>query len=171
MARTLVTLDVHPEDVENVLMRLNMALSPVGMMGFLSTTVAPFIRRRASARFAGEGDDVVGKWLPLAESTVDIRSRMNLPIGGEHPINQRTGDLYDYITESPADVQPLPMGAQLTYPGVAATGWLEEKVKTAQTGKTHPATPPRPVLGLGVQDLAFVMGSLGIAIQKAGTVR
>src|SRR5687768_2482194 len=118
-----------------MLMQVNTVLSPLGMMGFLSGVVSPFIRERARARFSEEGDDVTGRWRPLADSTVDIRSRMDLPISGEHPINRRTDDLYDHITASPDDVFPIPGGAQLTYPGVAATGWLEEKVKTAQSGK------------------------------------
>lgn len=164
-------IDVQEQDVERLLNSVNTVLNPISMMGFLSLTVAPFIRRRAEARFAGEGDDVSGKWAPLSPATQEIREGLDLPISGDHPINRRTDDLYTYITKSPDEVMPLGgMGAQLTYPSPSATinPGIEEKMKTAQQGRRNPHTIPRPVLGLGIGDLTYVVGALGIAVRKAG---
>jgi hypothetical protein len=167
---TTVTIHVQDADVERMLSAVNTVLSPLHMMGFLKAKVAPFIRQRASARFASEGDDATGKWAALLATTQDIRSHLNLPISPSHPINRRTGELEEYITKSDSDVFPLGMsGAQLTYPGSSPTGRaLSEKLSTAQQGRTRPLTTSRPVLGLSMTDLSYVIGALGVEIKAAG---
>lgn len=152
-----------------MLTAVNTVLNPLHMMGFLKAKVAPFIRQRAAARFASEGDDATGKWAALMPATQEIRSHLNLPISPTHPINRRTGELETYITQSDSDVFPLGMsGAQLTYPGSAPTGRaLSEKLATAQKGRNHPLTTDRPVLGLSMTDLSYVIGALGVEIRTA----
>lgn len=152
-----------------MLMAVNTVLSPLGMMGFLKGVVTPYVRLRAAQRFANEGDDTVGKWAPLQPQTQEIRERLDLPIGPAHPINRRTGELESYITQSDSDVVSAAGGAQLTYPGNAPTGRaIQQKMETAQKGRSRtPMTVPRPVLGLGITDLAYVIGQLGITIKEA----
>jgi hypothetical protein len=171
MARNVgVDVDIEVEDVESMLSALNTFFNPLAMMGFLQASVAPVIRQRARERFLTEGDDVSGAWAPLEPVTQQIRGSSNLPISPDHPINRRTDDLYTYITQSNAEVIPLgSFGAQMTYPGSPPTGpWTAKKVETAQVGRNKPRTVPRPVLGLSMVDLTYVIGALGIGIKKAG---
>lgn len=169
-----VDISVQEQDVERMLMGVNTFLNPLALMGFLSGAVAPFIRQRAEQRFFSEGDDVSGPWAPLEPATQEIRQQMN--VGGAGPINRRTDDLFDYITQSPDEVTPLgAFGAQLTYPSPNAPQrpYTAIKVQTAQIGKgkqsaTGNKTPPRPVLGLGITDLTHVIAALGVGIRKAG---
>lgn len=144
--------------VQHVLLRMNSALEPTQMGGWLRGVVGPYIRGRASARFASEGDDVTGGWLPLALVTQQIRARDGY--GPAHPINRRSGELENYIVSSPDDINVHSEGATLTYPGAAPSGELADKVRVAQQGSQWPSTPPRPVLGVNERDLEFVLGSL-----------
>lgn len=163
-------IDVRERDVDRMLSAVNTMLQPLQLMGFLSATISPYIRTRARDRFRTEGDEVSGPWAPLRQATQDFRAHSNLPIAPSHPINRRTDDLFDYITNSPDAVMALPgVGAQLTYPGNPPTNpWTAEKVKTAQGGKTKPKTVARPVLGLGMNDLVYVVGALTLGIKKVG---
>lgn len=142
--------------VQKMLAVLDTALNPVAIAGFLTGVVEPYVHERAEARFADEGDDVVGPWQPLKPATVAIRQAQGY--GGAHPINVRTGELESYITEGPGNTLVHPFGATLTMPGQPATGDLADKVRTAQEGDTR--TVARPVMGLNEQDLAFVLLAL-----------
>ena len=158
-----VDLIGNQRGVDRMLDHIEAATSPVGLELFMQTTVEPWLRERAQQRFSNEGDDVVGKWEPLQPSTEMIRSQSGY--GGDHPINVRTGDLEDYITQSPALIKTLPSGSALTYPGNKAGGELLAKVETAQGGKKYPFTVPRPVLGMNENDLLFVLTGLATHIQ------
>ena len=151
--------------VDHMLNRLEIVLSPVGLEAFLLSTVEPWLQERAQNRFDSEGDDVVGTWAPLKPATVNMRQERGY--GGAHPINRRTGDLEEYIVDSPARITELPSGAVLTTPGNKATGELADKVETAQIGRDYPNTVPRPVLGMNETDLAFVLGSLAKFVQES----
>jgi hypothetical protein len=159
-----VTIDFIVEDksVEAMLFRLDTALNPVAIAVFLQGSVDPWVRQRAEQRFKGEGDDVVGRWAPLKESTQDIRAQSGY--GASHPINRREGELEDYIVDSPNRLAVNPMGATLTMPGAPPTGELKKKFDTAQKGKDFPRTVPRPVIGLNEQDLVFILTSLATYI-------
>jgi hypothetical protein len=163
-----VQILVEEKQVEALLGKLDTALNPVAIAAFLGATVDPHIRRRARDRFQAEGDDAVGKWLPLTPATQQIRAQMGY--GASHPINVRSGQLQDYIVDAPNQIQVSPIGATLIMPGPAPTGQLADKVRTAQRGSPDGRTPPRPVIGMSEQDLAFVLTALGGYIQKAGGV-
>ena len=146
--------------VTHMLSVLDTALNPVALVAFLEGSVDPHLQRRAADRFAAEGDDVVGAWAPLKPATVAIR-------GSAHPINVRTGEMIDYITQSDGDALPTPFGATLTSPGGAPpTGDLLDKVRTAQQGDNR--TVPRPVLGLNHNDLTYVLITLAAWIERTG---
>jgi hypothetical protein len=168
---TVGTLEIIVEDrgVEAMLLRLDTAFSPTGLATFLASTVDPYIRQRAEARFAAEGDDVTGKWVPLAAATQDIRSSMGY--GPSHPINRRTGELEDYIVNAPHDIMQIPEGASISLPGHPPSNpELAEKVSTAQQGKKGKGrrdTPARPVMGLNERDTMFVVAALSFYTEKA----
>jgi hypothetical protein len=150
--------------VQAVLGHLDSALSPSGIAAFLGGTVQPYIKQRAEGRFRGEGDDVVGNWIPLASATQHIRASQGY--GPAHPINRRTGELEDYITGSPSQISIHALGATLTHPGKKPMGELKDKVETAQMGRQSPRTPSRPVLGMNMQDMGFVLSALAIYIRS-----
>lgn len=153
--------------VQAMLMTIDSALSPVGLAAFLYGSVGPWIKQRAEERFRNEGDDVVGKWAPLQETTVHIRESYGL--GGEHPINKRTGELEDYITQGQLSVTTAPGVGTLQFPGnPPRNGALREKMKTAQQGRSSPQTVARPVLGLNEKDLGVVMTMLAFHIEHEG---
>lgn len=163
-------MTIETTDLERLMLRLETSLSAIGLSTFLTGAVLPWLRERAESRFTSEGDDVSGRWVPLAPSTQDIRSRGDWGVGSSHPINKRTGDLEDYITRSGSTILPWSEGAILVYPDKPPGPVMETKVRTAQSGKSHPRTPARPVLGLGERDMVFVMQALSVFV-STGAIR
>jgi hypothetical protein len=153
--------------VQAMLNHLDTALNPVAVAGFLGATVDPYLRMRMSDRFRKEGDDVVGKWTPLAQVTQDIRQKQGF--GSAHPINRRTGRLEDFIVGSPNQLTIHSLGATLTLPGNKPLGEMKDKVETAQKGRLRPHTLPRPVLGMNERDLAFVLTALAFYVKRGPT--
>lgn len=150
--------------LDKTLMQLSVALMPQSLGVFLGKKVDPYFRMRAHNRFANEGDDVVGKWSPLADSTVHIRQ--NAGYGGAHPINRRTGELESFIVDSPNAILVDGAGATLRLPGNAPSGSILEKMRTAQGGKDDPPTDPRPVIGMNNADMAWVLTSLANDLRR-----
>jgi len=151
-------------DVEARLNALDTAVSPMALMRFLGFQVDPYIRSRAGARFNSEGDDVSGEWAPLSSATVRIRESLGFP--GEHPINRRTGELEDFITQHRSLVVAIGGGASLVAPGSQPTGELRDKLERAQQGDDR--APARPVLGMNEQDLAAVLTLLATHVVTFG---
>lgn len=116
--------------------------------------MTPVVQQSTEARFTGEGDQAVGKWEPLAKSTIDQRLKMGF---GRGPINVRTGEMKDSVTDAAFfGISRVSQGfVQLRYPEVPPGGELLTKVKTAQGGKTKDGmvTPPRPILSFTQGDL------------------
>jgi hypothetical protein len=153
--------------VQAMLEAVDSALSPVGLAAFLYGEVGPYIKERAANRFSGEGDDVVGRWAPLQPATVDIRESQGY--GGDHPINKRTGQLEEYITKGNVWVTTSAGVGMLQYPkGVPTDKALQQKMSTAQRGRTSPKTVARPVLGLNEKDLSVVLTMLAFHIETEG---
>lgn len=156
--------------VQQMLDTVDSALSVTGLAAFLYGAVGPWVKDRATDRFASEGDDVTGKWAPLQQVTVDIRERAGFE--GAHPINERTGELERYITQSEIGVVSSPGLGVMNYPNdPPRSGAVREKMKTAQTGRAHPSTVARPVLGLNERDLGSVMTMLAFHVQGIGRTR
>jgi hypothetical protein len=152
--------------VNKMIAHLEMKLGPQGLNAFLSMTIFPYLLNRAKERFQNEGDDVVGKWTPLAPATEVIRQSMGL--GGAHPINVRTGELERYITQGSATaaVQSYPGGSVLQHPASKPQGKLKNKVQVAQRGdpKFARGVPARPVLGMNESDFGFTMAALAFYV-------
>lgn len=147
---SFMVLDLDSRDLVNHLFALQHRLSDGGLEEFLEDVADPYLKDRASARFAAEGDDAVGRWLPLDATTVQIR--LALGYGGAHPINQRTRDLMTYILTSGPETGKTQDGMELTFPAGGADPLTSEKIRTAQAGKAIPSTPPRPVVALSEKD-------------------
>lgn len=150
--------------VLRMLEALDTALNPAAIATFLGAQVVPYLQARATARFASEGDDVVGGWAPLKQATQDIRSQQGY--GSAHPINRRTGELERFITEGSGDLQVHPWGASVSLPGRLPDSEMAAKVTRAQVGDDR--TVARPVLGMNERDLAFVLLSLTRTIETVG---
>lgn len=134
-----------------MLTRLEMKMQAPAMIAFMQSAVVPYVQQRTAARFAGEGDDVVGKWSPLKVETETIRIKHGYP--GAHPINVRTGAMRNALTGSFGDVVSAGGVTDMEYPnGVNITGQLARKITTAQMGSMFPPTVPRPVLGFNEND-------------------
>lgn len=150
--------------VQAMLAHLQGKLSPPNLGAFLLRDVDSYLRMRVEERFDVEGDDVSGKWTPLESSTEMIRASQGFPPA--HPINDRTGELRDYLMNSPSALSVNALGTELTYPGSQPAGELADKMVTAQSGKDFPETVPRPVLGLNEFDLASVLAMLAYEIES-----
>jgi hypothetical protein len=158
---------VHDDDLQAGIAKLALLLGSEGLTTFLGATVGPYLRERTQQRFANEGDDVVGQWAPLQPATVAIREASMFNIGGEHPINRRSGELEDWVTEGNYFPYPTGVGASMQYPSKKPAGELRDKLKTAQGGRADPRTVARPVLGVNEKDLLFVTAALAAAVEVA----
>ena len=163
-SKTAIPLQILVEEKDLVakMEKLENILSAPSVATFLGEVIDPYIRKRASDRFKSEGDDVVGKWLPLATTTQDIRAQLGY--GPAHPINHRTGQLERFIVDSPERITMHSLGATLVSPGNPPTSKLKSKISTAQAGKGR--TPARPVIGINERDLAFTMTALHHFVTK-----
>lgn len=153
MAKIKVTITGDTQDVQMVFGHMQQAVGMTELGQFLRDDIDPYLRGRIAARFAGEGDDVVGQWLPLAASTVGIRQSRGL--GGAHPINVRTHMMKDFLVTKPGDIKLSGLEATLTSPG-PGDPLTDQKIRTAQQGKSYPNTPPRPVIGVNTVDLDYI---------------
>lgn len=155
---------VDTRDTERVLDQLADNISPQSLQKFLYTQTAPYLQMRAEERFQNEGDDVVGRWSPLAASTLAIRASQGF---STTPINVRTRRMKHFITGSFGQVTQLGDISILTWPNPAnRTLSLEEKLRTAQVGKAQPSTPARPVLGVNQRDNIFITALLAAHVMS-----
>jgi len=168
-----VTFEVEGADEAlQKLLIMQMRLGPVQMPHFMRTMVGEYLQARVDQRFEGEGDDVVGLWFQLRNSTRAIRSRQGF--GAAHPINRRTGKLHDWVRTYKVN------NSTLTMPGTPGDAQLKSKLKVAQVGG-YPTTqgdrlgpsmpaPPRPVIGLGWNDAAAIVTGLERWVTNGGTL-
>jgi len=144
--------------------QLELILSEASMAGFLKNFVVGYLQGRAQERFDMEGDDTVGKWVPLKESTLRIRAEKGFPSG---PINVRTGELRDFVVNNPGSIG-VDVGATLTWPtGLPEGNTLVYKYRVSQTGTMSGRVPPRPTVGMSFRDMAAINVMLGGFIDSA----
>jgi hypothetical protein len=137
---------------------LQVRLSASGLQDFMENTMVPFLQMRADRRFAIEGDEVSGRWLPLKRATTLMRLRQGYP--PQHPINVRSGQMKTWITSADGNVRAQHGMADLTWPGNPPGGTMLKKIQTAQMGQAYPSTAPRPVIGVGDDDNIFALAQL-----------
>jgi hypothetical protein len=159
-----VTFNVDPKTPIHALVRLELLLRGESIAGWMQAVTIPFLRKRAEDRFAGEGDDVVGKWAPLKPYTILTRIQAGFGAG---PINVQTGELKRFVTEGQFIIGWPADQATMRFPSAPPSGELRRKFTTAQKGRSDPRTPPRPVIGLGVKDSSEITTLLALYIQEA----
>jgi hypothetical protein len=148
----------HGETAMTAALTLFERLSDSNLADYLEDQVDPYLKGRVADRFAAEGDDAVGMWLPLSPATEQIRQSRGY--GGAHPINVRTREMLNYILTGQADVSGTGDGQMISFPSNGGPSPVMDKIKTAQQGKPDPNTPPRPVVALSDTDERDIMISL-----------
>lgn len=160
--------------VYNQLEQMQRLLGGPALAEFMSKEIFPYLRERALARFAGNGDEVTGRWPALKPVTQTIREYYGY--GGSGPINQRTGKLMEYVEQA---TPRMVIGADsviLQYPGDLPTSRaLDAKYRTAQRGRgftgsvsSKPRTPPRPVIAFSATDYIVIQERLETFISTRG---
>lgn len=155
----LISVEVD-EDPSMRLFDLTMqAVSGFSLAAFLEGPAHDYFAEQIYGRFVDEGDTKSGFWEPLHDATVDIRRAMGY--SGDHPINERTGELKEWVTEE-FEMMGGDDWAQMDLPGSAPTARHAEKLKTAQQGRAvnplgYGPTGPRPVLAHTEDDLASIL--------------
>lgn len=162
-----ITFETDQKGAWEVLAHLRDRLDPGGLADFLEKVIEPYIKLRIENRFLSEGDDVVGKWHPLAVATHLIRASLGFP--PDHPINVRTNEMRNFLVTSRSDIKIQGPEVELTHPPPTGNRGLSEKIKTAQQGKSSPRTQPRAVLGLNENDLLFITSELAAYLVE-GTI-
>lgn len=153
-----VLFDVEMVDLQADLVTMMFRSSPQGVHTFLEGVAEPYLEDRLEQRFVTEGDDAVGQWLPLRQATQVIRASQGF--GAAHPINIRTREMIDYMLNASADVTLIGSDGTLTFPSRGAPPSVEQKMQTAQAGKSYPRTPPRPVIALSDTDSVLITRDL-----------
>lgn len=143
-----IDIDVDIADVKHMLAQVRRRYTHEGLRGFLEGDVVPYIEGTIEHRFENEGDTLTRAWKPLKDKTNEWRRKYGFPEA--HPINVRTGELFDYVMSSKVTVATGI--AQVSFPAYEAGGNLATKFMTAQQGKAKPRTPKRPVLAFGKRD-------------------
>lgn len=165
-----ITFGIEAGEVEEALDRLQSAFSNVSMVKFMRGAVQPHLHERATQRFESEGDSASGKWKPLTDYTNKDRQKQGF--SAAHPINVRTGQLRDFITNQDGDISQTGIAGtmRLDMPGGTSDDELLSKLETAQLGrdpnpnpKFNPV-PARPVMALDRLDLDFVMTELFVHV-------
>lgn len=138
--------------------RTRLRLSAAPLAGWMNSFVDPFLKTRTAMNFASESAPKGDPWAPLAPSTIQRRLDEGYAAG---PIQYRTGEMYDYFTTNRSDVTAMVSGVKLTYPSEAKPpGKLKYKIGSAQSGNMRTGAPPRPVLGMTLQDGEAIMMGL-----------
>ena len=172
------TIFVDPSDALAALAAAEFSVSTASLIGFLQTSVADNLHDRATARFAGEGDDVSEKWAPLRPATQV--QRIFGGYGPDHPINERSGALRKFVTAGTLIAKPTGAGASMMFPGIAPNPKIQKKYEGAQKGVKRGENPmfpsghgtvPRPVAGVNENDLQATLVDLSLHIHTVMSTR
>jgi hypothetical protein len=169
---SIFEVDVDVFDVTRMMDYAILATSGARLVQFMEEDVVEHFHTETMLRFVHEGDRKSGNWQPLADATQDIR--IALGYGGDSPINERTGDLKDFVTTE----YSILFGedwAEVTIPGDTDNPLTAKKLQTAQQGSSdnhlgYGSTPPRPVLAADDTDLEELLVRLEghVAMSIAG---
>lgn len=157
-----VIIDVDARDVDRMLGKMETLLSPAMLATFLGGPVVEHFQDKFNRFFEQQGIDNQA-WQPLSEVTIADREAQGF---GPGPINERTGEMRAYVTDSPGDIRILGTLSVLTYPGKTPSGEMGRKLKTAQKGGTFQghAVPARPVMDADETDMLYLMSALGFYV-------
>lgn len=133
-------------------------LEPGPLAGFLLSTVEPIVKHETADNFVGEHDPKGNPWAPLSPVTIADRIARGY---AEGPIQYRSGEMYGFFNAAKGNINATQIGTALTWPGKPPTDEkLFWKVASAQGGNSVSGAPPRPVLGLSLQDGEKIMMGL-----------
>lgn len=157
-----VIFDVDAASVDRQFAKLETLLSPAMLATFMAGPVVEHFQDKFNQFFEYQGTDKEA-WRPLSQVTIMDREAQGFGAG---PINERTGELRAFVTDSPGEIRVLGTLAVLTYPGKIPAGELGRKVKTAQQGGTFKgnAVPARPVIDADETDMLYLMSALAFYI-------
>lgn len=158
---------VDTTEVAGMLDALAVGLSAPSLELFLREDVSRYFEEDISGRFEAEGDAKSGEWAPLSEATIEIRNALGF---GEGPINVRTGELKEHVTEDREFFAGVEW-TEMQIPGQTQDAVIAQKLSTAQRGSnSNPIpqfgpTPARPVLAADEADLMKVMEMFVVHIE------
>lgn len=156
MPDVIITID--EKEAHQALDHLAKLLSSAELASVLRTEVSPFLRHRTDMNFANQGTRSGGGWKELRPATEAIRYLEGFnPVW---PINVRTGEMKNFLSEDPGSVRLATTSATLDWPG-PASGDIEDKLQTAQHGRADPHTVPRPVIDFNNADVESVLAIFG----------
>lgn len=165
-----VTTDWQTLEVESLLSRTLRAVSGPSLAAWLAGPVDGYFKDEIIDRFAFEGDDKSGDWAPLTETTNRIRETLGFP--ADDPINERTGELLDFVVNS-REYMGGSEWAGMNIPGDPDNFALEQKLLHAQQGAADnpmfpgSTTPPRPVLAVDPTDMEILLKMLQMHVITA----
>lgn len=168
--------DVDASEAHRLIGAVEKAISTASLMSFMEEKAHPWWVQAELERFAHEGDadgggtGIFGGWSELSPTTVRIREALGY--GGEGPINVRSGEMLEVLMNA-HDVIGDASVVQMTIPGNSVDPITEEKIRTAQEGRSGNAiggfgpTPPRPVLSLTEMNAEEILALLGLHLYEA----
>lgn len=169
-------IEVDATQVEVLLTKMAHATSPPSLQAFLLARASAWLRNATGTNFATETAPGGRAWAALRPATEEIREDGGYP--PRHPINERDGEMKEWLTTSWGDASMTSNGAELVWPS-KSTPLSEEKLRTAQMGSKRGDNPmfqnartvPRPVIGLEAVDVAAVLGLLSdhLSMMLGGT--
>lgn len=168
--RFAVTTDWDTYQTETMLSRVMRSVGAPSLAAWLAGPVDAYMTDEIVDRFAYEGDNKSGDWAPLAETTRRIREELGFP--GSNPINERTGELLDFVMNSREHVAGTDW-AMMQIPGDPGQSELERKLRHAQQGAADnprfpgSVTPPRPVLAVDPTDMEILLKMLEMHVMES----
>lgn len=148
--------------VKGIINKVNISLGNTMLATWMEGQVVPYFQEQMINRFATNGGRGVD-WAPLQESTKRIRREMGQ--SDDYAINDRTGEMLETLV-SQYHINQGPGVVEMRIPGNDVDELTEEKLRTAQYGKTEAnplfggtvtRTPARPVLLMDEYDRRAVM--------------
>lgn len=155
-----VEVFVDETQVDAMMTRLEVALSPESFGTFLEGAASEHFHMRAEQRFVSEGDDASGAWANLRPRTIEERIYLGY---GPGPIQHREGDLEKYVIDDHGVIEQLGTTTQWTWPrGTTGSSLDEIKYAVAQTGRKRGATTQvkRPIVAMNTTDAGEVLAAL-----------
>lgn len=165
-----VTTDWDTFQTESMLSRTLRAVSGPSLATWLAGPVDGYFKDEIIDRFAFEGDDKSGQWAPLSDTTNRIREALGFP--ADDPINERTGELLEFVVQS-REYMAGDDWAMMELPGDPDSFALEQKLTHAQLGASDnplfpgSTTPPRPVLAVDPMDMEILLRMLQMHVMES----
>ncbi|UYL87041.1 hypothetical protein SEA_HOLLOW_20 [Gordonia phage Hollow] len=147
-----ISYTVSTKRVQLRIRAIEQRISASGMAAFFMSVGHLHFQQRVSERFAQEGDDASGNWLPLADATLKEKAKAGYP----PYINVRTGAMRAYLENAPGYIiGGGKQGTSFGWPRAAPSKNLQDRIKLAQFGdfENGREVPARPVIAADATDM------------------